>query len=171
MQKDVRKLIFVFLFLFTEQFSQGQSRKDTIKFVSTISKRYLDLLFNERRIDSVAAYWTKETYDDLAAVYNKGKIHYIDNKELLTFFSKDFYSYFRDIKRPIKFSQTEIPILIEDDDGFKHVLIRLSIKGNIKIDSTLGPIFLDFVSKDHGKTWLVNDDHWIKQFMYFRYRK
>jgi hypothetical protein len=151
--------------------SNAQKKEDSIKNLTNYSLRYLDELYNQRNIDSVTSFWSSINYKNLKVGYNNGGISYSSENDLRRLFKKDIDLLLKDEIKPVKFQQVDDIYMFLDAENNQYFIISFDLKFGIKLDSTLQTTSLDFISKDQGKTWKINDDHWIQSFMYYLYRR
>ena len=165
------KTLLLLMFVLAGLFSRSQTREDSIDNLTKFSKDYLRSLFNKKDVNLATKFWTKEPFGDLIAGYNNGKASYKTNNDLKRLFSSDLIRLLKDIREPITFHQSDSALLFDGDNGDRYFLVNFNLSTNFNVDSTLQSTSLDFVSWDRGKSWKLNTDHWVNNFMHYLYRR
>ena len=167
----LNKIIIVFMSVLLFLSASCQSNEDTLKQLTALSRNYINTLFNSRNIGSAAEFWDTNIYESLKVGYNNGNIQYKSNSELLKLFSEDLSFVFNDIDSHIEFIQDDSSIFFREYSSQKYFYVSFTIPENIKIDSMLRWVAIELYSADKGKTWKLNTDFWIGNFMYYLYRQ
>ena len=170
MKENVKQLVITMLLIFPSLFLSSQTKNDTVSYLTNKSKDYLNLIFKKGRIDSAATYWSEHVFDDLKAGYNNGRKNYKNENDLITLFSSDILKFLNSNKRlKKKLLLDGTPMLFDGDGGERFFVINFKFKDPEGIDDSLKNITIDLISRDQGKSWKVNTDQWLNNFLYYLY--
>ena len=170
----LRKYAFILCLIIT-QMANGQNRADTIRFLENYSYKYLDLLFNKRDIDSAMLFWSAGIAKGLKTDYTNWKQECETDSMLKLLFTEDMKTFYRHVRGKIDFFAVDdkegINIMYFTRDSTLVFLICCDFWGDFESNNLLMRSNLHFESQDKGKSWLLMDDSWIRNFFIVNYYK
>ena len=170
------KKAIIALLAFATTSSNAQTLSDTINSLKDYSHNYLDLLFNKKNIDSAMSFWSKGLVQELKADYSNHKQRCDDDSTLKAFFTDDINLFSKKVTGKIEFFACDdkeginIIYLPTLDEGY-FFLINYDFFGDFESHNRLMRTFLNFQSSDKGKTWVLVQDNWIRNYMILNYYK
>ncbi len=166
----LKKCTIILYLMITTQMVNGQNRADTIHFLENYSYNYLDLLFNKRDIDSAMLFWSAGIAKGLKTDYTNWKQECETDSMLKLLFTEDMKTFYRHVRGKIDFFAVDdkegINIMYFTRDSTLVFLICCDFLGDFECKNLLMRSNLHFESQDKGKTWLLMDDSWIRNFLH-----
>ena len=157
-------LIIIGLHFFSISNVLCQDRKDTVNQLLVYSRNYLELLFNSSHVDSAMLYWDKSLKSDIK--YSYFFSYSVPDSTLLSRLKNDVALFRGDFKGKIGFDACEdekgglLIYLPTEDEGYLFA-VEYHFYGEMVGHNRLMRSFLQFYSRDKGKTWKLSHDGWL----------
>lgn len=163
-------VLFCFSLLFVTNLN-AQNTEYLEKSLFKASSTYAKLLYKKHKVKRASKYWNSSVYDRLRAGYNNRKIVYNTNDDLLFLFEKDFKIFLKSVNiNSLKMTEKSEFIKGDNNDIYAFIEYELLTTSHINV-SSLKTVILDLVTFDNGKTWKIQRDGWIQNFMHYLHER